>query len=233
MMVTGHQPARHRLAQAAVRSFQAQTYSPRELVIVNQGSQPLLNSELFHVGGGHYGMIKTQDYTIRELLAPVQPLGAVRNQCLEACRGEWLLPWDDDDWSHPDRIARQMAARDGQRAVVPCRYVAYSFVRNSALIETHKWCSGLMLFPRTTHRYDAARGKSEDWVLMEAFPDRMRWENPALIYLRFYHGQNTWHERHVMWHLAGKSHTWQLPAEAAQYLRQTLRAQYPWHQFSG
>ena len=36
------------------------------------------------------------------------PLGLKRNFCCEHARGEVIAHWDDDDWSHPQRLAEQI-----------------------------------------------------------------------------------------------------------------------------
>jgi glycosyltransferase involved in cell wall biosynthesis len=36
-------------------------------------------------------------------------LGAKRNLACEMACGEYIAHWDDDDWSHPDRLALQLA----------------------------------------------------------------------------------------------------------------------------
>lgn len=230
-MVTGHQAGRERFARVAVRSFQAQTYQPRELVILNQSlglpqTYRILADEFFQ--HPHIGEYKAKDYTIREIMAPTaKTLGDARNQTLEMARGEWMLPWDDDDFSHPDRITQQMARRNGQRAVVPTNYICYSFPNNTAYVQRHRWCSGLMLFPRTDWRYEP-KPSSEDWSLMELFPDRIRWENPSHLYIRSYHGENTWDERHVMGRFKGVVGQWILMTPQQDYLRSVLSEYYPW-----
>lgn len=218
LMVTGHDPVRRRFALAAIESFRQQTYPHRELVIINQSLERLLPEP---------------EPTIQEIQVPVQPtLGDARNLSLDHARGDWWLPWDDDDWSHPDRITWQMGARDGQRAVVPCRFLVYSFPRNVACVQVHPWCSGLMLFPRCTQRYPAMPS-SEDWVFMESFPNRLRWENPPEMYIRTHHGANTWGVDHILGRRRQARNEWTVPPVLRGYLKSILGKHYAWATIGG
>ena len=223
LMVTGHDPCREPFGRVAIESFRQQTWPNKELLILNQSFHQPHSYRLLEDGWE-----KGEGYSIAEYhVLPIQPLGTARNQLLEHARGEWLLPWDDDDWSHPERITRQMHARNGQRAVVPSCYLVYSFPRNTACVQTHKWCCGLMLFPRGPQRYEP-KPSSEDWALMELFPDRIRWENPPEMYIRTHHGMNTWHEKHILGRLAGRENTWLLLPRQQAYLKDVLAHHYPW-----
>lgn len=55
-------------------------------------------------------------------------IGAKRNRACERASGEWIAHWDDDDWSHPERLMVQyqavtMAAAD----VVVCGFSSMPF----------------------------------------------------------------------------------------------------------
>ena len=83
-------PRRAAMIDDAVRSFQAQTWAQKELVVVNEGA-PLraLQPGVTVVNTG-----------------PRRSLGQQRNEGLAAARGAWLATWDDDDFSLPTRLAR-------------------------------------------------------------------------------------------------------------------------------
>src|SRR5690606_35063462 len=93
---------RPRLARRAVGCFLAQTYPNAELVIVDDGRVdygPMLAS----LGGRvpiHYHRLRPE---------PGRRLGALRNESLDRAAGEYVVQWDDDEWYHPERVARQMA----------------------------------------------------------------------------------------------------------------------------
>lgn len=223
LLVTGCSASRERFGLAAVRSFRKQTYGPRELVIINQS-----------FGTAHeYRLLSKPDergpaYTIRELLVSrAATLGEARNLSLEAATGDWWLPWDDDDWSHPQRLEWQLGNRRGNSPVVPTRYTVYSFVTNSAYVSRRKLCPGLALFPRTAMRYPA-EARSEDMHFLKQFDTNIRWQNPPQMYLRFHHGDNTWGAKHILGKYAQPvmHGRWQVPAPVAKYLKHILTKEY-------
>ncbi len=129
MMLTGHQASRWPLAEASLRSFLGQTYRPRELIIVNQSLGTAFQRRLIPQDLDESGC------RIREILIKrPATLGEARNVALEMAEGQWLLSWDDDDWSHPTRIAWQMAHRRPNRAVAFTSRIHYSFVNRRAFV---------------------------------------------------------------------------------------------------
>ena len=87
----------------AIRYFLRQDYPNKELVILDDGEDGVSD-------------LAPRDPRIRYYRLPGQrTLGAKRNQCVEASRGDLILHWDDDDWMAPRRIRCQVEAllRDG------------------------------------------------------------------------------------------------------------------------
>lgn len=90
----------------AIRYFQRQDYPERELLILDDGSEPV-------------GDLATGDPRIRYMrLAGRQVLGAKRNLACEAARGELIVHWDDDDWQAAWRLSYQVAQLQGAGADV-------------------------------------------------------------------------------------------------------------------
>jgi len=80
----------------AIRYFQRQDYPARELVILDDGTDPIAD-------------LVPADPRIRyERLPRWTVLGAKRNLACEAARGDIIVHWDDDDWSRSDRISYQV-----------------------------------------------------------------------------------------------------------------------------
>lgn len=81
----------------AVRCFQSQTYDNKRLIIYDQSeqSEPCASTEIIHVYTRHAG----------------RSIGQLRNDAngYTYSRGEVIVHFDDDDWSHPNRIAEQVA----------------------------------------------------------------------------------------------------------------------------
>jgi glycosyltransferase involved in cell wall biosynthesis len=89
---------RRRFVPQAIRYFQAQDYPNRELVIVDDGKESVAD-------------LIPADPSIRYLrLTGKRSLGAKRNECVEAARGDLIMHWDDDDWMAAHRISYQLEA---------------------------------------------------------------------------------------------------------------------------
>jgi glycosyltransferase involved in cell wall biosynthesis len=98
-LVTCVMPTRDRRAfvPRAIACFLAQIYSPRELLILDDGADAI-------------GDLVPPDPRIRYVrLTEPLVLGAKRNQACELARGELIAHWDDDDWHAPSRLAYQVA----------------------------------------------------------------------------------------------------------------------------
>jgi glycosyltransferase involved in cell wall biosynthesis len=226
VMVTGKDPARNWLARASVESFKQQTYIHKDLLIVNDGGVPLLTDD--------------HDERIRELMVPKQDtLGDLRNIGIDEAKGSWIMQWDDDDWSHPARMRYQMESAGDRGWPVLLRYqVRYSFTNNAAKVWKWNYPStpgipGTILHPRLPSCKYRSEGKAEDeHFLNDHFGDAITVLNNkwyAHYYIRVYHGNNTWDERHVMADKAGPRGTnnWNgLGAAARNYLSIILDEEY-------
>jgi glycosyltransferase involved in cell wall biosynthesis len=88
---------RQHLIPLAIRSFLNQTHTDSELLIVDSG---------------YIHTVPPENPRIRYMHLPLNRVyvtGVKRNICCENARGEIIVHWDDDDWSHPERVARQVA----------------------------------------------------------------------------------------------------------------------------
>jgi GT2 family glycosyltransferase len=80
----------------AIRCFLSQDYNNTELIIVDDGSDPI--SDLL-----------PPDARIRYFrLGEKRNVGAKRNFACEQSQGEFILHWDDDEWYGPSRVRRQL-----------------------------------------------------------------------------------------------------------------------------
>lgn len=76
-------------------NFDRQTYPKRELIIVDSSPEPLV--------------VDRPD--VRVLRAPPGTnVPAKRNLALDACQGDMVAWFDDDDWQHPERLTKLVAA---------------------------------------------------------------------------------------------------------------------------
>src|SRR5689334_3574307 len=82
----------------AIDLFLAQDYPERELIILDDGTDPIQD-------------LVPADPAIRYQRLPERAsLGAKRNIACRMARGNIVVHWDDDDWYPVDRITRQAAA---------------------------------------------------------------------------------------------------------------------------
>jgi glycosyltransferase involved in cell wall biosynthesis len=82
----------------AIEYFLRQDYAERELVILDDGEDAI-------------GDLVPADARITYLRETRRrSVGAKRNACIDAARGEIVVHWDDDDWSAPQRISRAVDA---------------------------------------------------------------------------------------------------------------------------
>jgi glycosyltransferase involved in cell wall biosynthesis len=97
-LVTCIMPTRGRpqWLRQAIHYFQRQDYSPRELIVVDDGDRDSA-AEV------------SDDPSIRYVHVPPISIGAKRNRACEMARGEFIVQWDDDDWYGSGRLSAQLA----------------------------------------------------------------------------------------------------------------------------
>ena len=89
----------------AIASFLTQTWSRKELLILQDG------------GGEDLARYVPNEPGIRFVRYPgKRAIGAKRNLCCELAAGDIIAHWDDDDWSYPGRLAEQVAVLKGNLA---------------------------------------------------------------------------------------------------------------------
>lgn len=192
LMITGKDKFHARFASNAILSFLAQSYGNRFLIVINDGEYrfdlknvPLDRIRQIQLNGNH------------------PELGTLRNMSLDRVpeEGVWIQ-WDDDDWYHPDLIAKQYEMLETHKATA-CflRYqVKYAFSVNSGWADYFPggFAGTLMARKRRNLRYDDI-SKGEDSIFCRSLKqsnDWIAWDNPPHYYLRFIHGRNTWNDEH-------------------------------------
>lgn len=82
----------------AIACFQHQTYTNCELIIVDDGPDPIAD-------------LVPKDQRIRYIYREsISNVGAKRNRACEMAQGQIIAHWDDDDWYAPTRLQRQVQA---------------------------------------------------------------------------------------------------------------------------
>ncbi len=101
VMITNNRP---QMAARAICRFRQQNYQRKCLLIVDTAEQPSLPMQ--HPGG------PVTEWTVWKSGLYGRPIGSLRNEANEIAIREYkpdiLINWDDDDVSHPNRIASQV-----------------------------------------------------------------------------------------------------------------------------
>lgn len=187
---------RTKLLERAIGSFRDQTYPWRELVVVYEGDDADTAGFMDAIG----------DDNIRTIEAPPSPgltLGELRNISVNECRGEYFCQWDDDDWSHPERLSFQMDVirKSGLQASILMHWLVFDDASKKAYVSTRRPWEGSLLCKKSLIggdlKYDARR-RGEDTPLVtglfrngQVFPVIM-----PKLYIYVYHGDNVWTKEH-------------------------------------
>jgi glycosyltransferase involved in cell wall biosynthesis len=172
IMPTADRPG---FAERAVEYFLRQDHPRRELVIVDDGREPVAH-------------LADRDPRIVYLRAPRRmSIGAKRNLACEAALGEVIACWDDDDWYGVDRLSVQVAPLAEGRAAATaldravllqlpgCRFWQCTPRRRDAMF-FHGVVGGTVTFLRQVWRRGAA------------FPDISLAEDAAFLRTLLAHG---------------------------------------------
>jgi glycosyltransferase involved in cell wall biosynthesis len=195
LMVTAD---RRRFVRRALLCYRRQTYPHRELVIVDDGREPL--DDLLT------GFAPGEVLYHRLARNPGNVLGRLRNISLELATGDLCANWDDDDWYHPDRLAVQVAALvDGARS---CSLAAALVHLDAAPYSRHAFVSpfrhgvpGSLVYPRSgAARHPEVRRGEDDALLREwrKSGHRRLDASRAGLMVRCFHGANTWDMGHFL-----------------------------------
>lgn len=193
LMITGKTESHRRLAEVAVACFLRQTYADKELVIVNTAAtrpwfrerSPLIREIGIHQGGS--------------------TLGDLRNRSYDEAYGDLLIQWDDDDWHHPNRITWQVENHlSGFCSILRRQYRLDLVSGQWGIVNATNWprggIVGTMLHEPTNWRYPSIE-KAEDTEFMKHYAAQglvNPQNNLPELYVRTYHGANTWDRGKIM-----------------------------------
>jgi glycosyltransferase involved in cell wall biosynthesis len=225
------------LAQQAIRSYAAQSYPDRELVIVTDGEESYRRALALYVEALGIPRVRIICPGTDELT-----LGSLRNISLEAAQGEIVCQWDDDDYSHPERLSVQHRDMIAHAAGASFFTDHLQYFEPERLLSWIDWSAEgrydgvsrlapgtLMMYRDVRFRYpesgpDARHG--EDYVFMEklyaAIPVTSL-SGVGDLYLYRYHGRNTFSRDHHLALNADRACSNLKMLQSADRLRQALR----------
>ena len=181
---------REAMVRRAVRAWLSQSYpeSHRMLLILDTGSQSLVTAADAEANAGR-GLVHVPRYSLNG-----QTIGALRNDANRRTNAEIILHWDSDDWSHPNRIAEQVARLEASgKEAVGYRDMLFwntTMVNNPAHMSTEALQSGAI-----------AEIKQEAWLYTNRVPTYCL--GTSLCYWR-----KTWLERPFENTSAGEDTIW-------------------------
>ncbi len=181
---------RRRFVPLAIAYFLRQDYTERELVIVDDGSDPVED-------------LVPLDPRIHYLrLAAGMSLGAKRNFACEQSRGAIIAHWDDDDWQSPRRLTVQMdAMRDASVEVCGIDHLLFYQPETARAWEytypagQRCWLSGSTLVYRRrfweTHRFASVNAGEDAKFVWSGEPRVMRALGDHTFHVGMVHNRNT------------------------------------------
>jgi glycosyltransferase involved in cell wall biosynthesis len=172
-------------------SFGDQTYSNKELVIVYESD----DEETKNFLNGPLG-----DSSLFVIEAPSSPrltLGELRNIAVDRCGGDYFCQWDDDDWSHRERLSFQMDVirKSGMQASILMHWLIFDDTRKKAYVSTGRPWEGSLLCRKSivaeSLKYDANSRGEDTPLVTELFRKSLVF--PVImpkLYIYVYHGYN-------------------------------------------
>ena len=184
------------LLSRAIKCFQSQSYEFKELIVICETDD-----------------MDTLDYLetvdaadIRYYAVPDKPklsLGELRNLSIQRANGQFICQWDDDDWYHPDRLARQLEFALGQNkaaSVLP-RWLIHQHKSDKVFCSNIRLWEGSLLCRKSvlpaSGAYDK-KAQGEDSKLIETLfiEDQIAIEDSPDLYVYCINNHNTWNEAH-------------------------------------
>lgn len=171
----------------SVRMFVAQDYPHRELIIVDDGTEPISH-------------MLPQDDLVRYFRLPQKlTIGAKRNYACNAARGEFIAHWDDDDWFPPSRLSCQvkMLEETGADLCGTSEIYYYDPENNKAFKYSYSgspaWLTGLLYRRSLWERqgFDDIQIGEDTRFLWNPQPKRIHDMRDAALYLARMHRGNT------------------------------------------
>ena len=185
---------RRRFVERAMDYFLRQTWAPRELVVVDDSTEPVADLVEAHADAAAQQV--GESVTIRyHRLAQRTLLGSKRNISVSLASGDVLAHWDDDDWYPTDRLATQVSqllANDALLCGTP-RIPFYDPLRRRAIEYSRPprgrpWLAGTSLVYRRrlwedTRFPDVATGEDTRFVWQAPPHQTVTTEHPNVIAL--------------------------------------------------
>lgn len=190
VMITGKSEERRSLAADAVADFRKQNYQQRHLLIINDS--------------GRRWFDKSDDLTEVVINCDEKmTLGELRNRGIgisQSLKADLVIQWDDDDRYRRDRITTQVAHwRPGNCVVLQKQIRRHTGTGKQFIYDQPgRGIEGTILHEVANSPKYPHQSLGEDTVFWGGFAGRIVVDNEPELYLRQYHGGNSWDEAHIM-----------------------------------
>lgn len=184
------------LLSRAIKSFKDQKYINKELVIVYEEDD---------LSTGEYlsELLDNDIIKIEAVASPKLSLGELRNLAVEESKGEYFCQWDDDDWSHNNRLAFQMDVIQTSQmpACVMIYWLIFDALENQAYISNRRPWEGSILCKKSLItnelKYEDTESGEDTSIIKKLFSRNLIF--PVVmpkLYIYVYHGGNIWSRDH-------------------------------------
>lgn len=122
-----------RFLRETIDSILAQSYSPMEVIVVDDGSTD-----------DSAAIAESYGPPVRVVRQHNQGESVARNRGIEDARGDWIAFQDADDYWHPDKLSRQVASIEDDCSAICTRY--YRFTNDVSVGAKRKFSSKMRPF---------------------------------------------------------------------------------------
>ena len=185
LMMTGKDDTRAKYAKSAIINFHKQTYSNKFLIIVNEGSQNIIDKK---------------NNRVLELKVQGLSLGKMRNIALDLVppNAIWTT-WDDDDWRSDDYLRTlydELMRHPTKKYLMFCNRVDHNMNTNfSYRVQLMSGTYIFFAFKDPLIQYDDVSTKEDavvkQYLIRNGNRTHVFFNNDPLLYIRFIHKSNT------------------------------------------
>ena len=185
------------LLKRAIACFQFQRYPSKELIVLSEEDD---KSTLAY-------MQQNQGSNIKHIIVdsiPRKSLGSLRNIAIGYASGQYICQWDDDDWYHADRIAKQVSSafENSMHGSILTQWIMYDEEHGQAYLSRRRLWEGSILVEKNAVltnniQYPPLQKGEDSEFIGELIRQCQIYElkSPEL-YVYTFHGRNTWNREH-------------------------------------
>ena len=205
LMVTAN---RLHIAKRAIKCFADQSYPNKELIIIDDGEENYKNVLK------NYSKFEIK--YVKVVRQKKSSLGFLRNYSLDNATGDYIIQWDDDDWYHPKRLDIQAnILNKGYDACCLSATIMHinskEYKYNPFIGQLRDGIPGSIMHKKNQNiRYSNLNREEDTYYLREWSRKKLYMFDKSYSYLfiRSYHGDNTWEIDHFQRRLKNSTNKW-------------------------